>query len=66
MLQNKKSILLNKNKNSISKKINEFENTYDEIVAKNSIYKLPEKYDWDFISNQYLEAFYSLTNYQNK
>ena len=66
MLHNKKSILFNKNKNSISKKINEFENTYDEIIAKNINYKLPKKYDWDFISNQYLEVFYNLTNYQNK
>ena len=66
MLHNKISILFNKNKNSISKKINGFENTYDEIIAKNINYKLPKKYDWDFISNQYLEVFYNLTNYQNK
>ena len=65
-LHNKISILFNKNKNSISKKINGFENTYDEIIAKNINYKLPKKYDWDFISNQYLEVFYNLTNYQNK
>ena len=65
MLHNKKSILFNKNENSISKKINGFENTYDEIIAKNINYKLPKKYDWDFISDQYLEVFYDLTNYQN-
>ena len=66
MLENKKSIFFNKNKNLVSKKIDEFENTFDEIVAKNSNYKLPKKYDWDFISNQYLEVFKNLTNYQNK
>ena len=66
MLFDKKSIFFNKNKSLISKKIDEFENTYDEIVAKNSNYKLPKKYDWDFISNQYLEVFQNLTNYQNK
>ena len=66
MLYSKKSIFFNKNKSLISKKIDEFENTYDEIIAKNSNYKLPKKYDWDFISNQYLEVFQNLTNYQNK
>ena len=66
MLCNKKSILFNKNENSISEKINEFENTYYEIIAKNINYKIPKKYDWDLISNQYLEVFYRLTNYQNK
>ena len=64
MLENKKSVLFNKN--SISKKINEFENRYDELILKNSSYKLLKKYDWDFISNQYLEVFKVLTNYQNK
>ena len=66
MLHNKKSIFFNKNKSLISKKIDEFEKTYYEIVAKNSNYKLPKKYNWDFISNQYLEVFQNLTNYQNK
>ena len=66
MLHNRKSILFNKNKNSISKKINEFEEKYNEIIQKNNSYKLPEKYDWDFIYNQYLDVFRGLTNYQNK
>ena len=64
MLENKKSVFFNKN--SISKKINEFEKKYDELIKKNSSFELPKKYDWNFIFNQYLEAFYSLTNYQNK
>ena len=29
----------------------------NELIKKNSNYKLPKKYDWDFISNQYLEVF---------
>ena len=36
------------------------------LFQQNSKYKLPKKYDWDFISNQYLEVFQNLTNYQNK
>lgn len=66
MLYNKKSIFFNKNENSISNKINEFEERYNELFTKNINYKIPKKYDWDFISNQYLEVFYTLTNYQNK
>ena len=66
MLQNKKSILFKKNENSIRKKINEFENKYDELILENRSYKLLKKYDWDFISNRYLEVFQGLTNSQNK
>ncbi len=64
MLYNKKSILFNKN--SIRKKINEFELRYKELISKSNDYKLPKKYKWNFIVKQYLEVFSSLTNYQNK
>ena len=64
MLQNKKSVFFNKN--SITKKINEFEKKYYELIKKNISYKLPKKYDWNVISNQYLEVFQGLTNCQNK
>ena len=64
MLVNKDSVLFDKN--SISKKINEFEERYDELIDKNIGYKLLKKYNWVFISNQYLEVFQVLTNYQNK
>ena len=64
MLVNKDSVLFDKN--SISKKINEFENNYDDFVQKNRNYKLPKKYDWDFIVSQYLDVFNSFTNYQSK
>ncbi|MFL2616343.1 MAG: hypothetical protein ACJ0P0_01895 [Flavobacteriaceae bacterium] len=66
MLYNKKSILFNKNENSISNKINEFEERYNELIQHNNSHKIPKKYEWDFISNQYLEVFQNLTNYQNK
>ena len=66
MLENKKSVFFTKNQNLIAEKINEFENGYDELILKNNRYKLPKKYDWDFISKQYLEVFQNLTNYQNK
>ena len=64
MLENKKSVFFSKK--SVREKINEFENKYDEFVKKNKGHKLLKKYDWDFISNQYLELFHHLTNCQNK
>ena len=65
MLENKKSIFFNKNENSIVDKICEFENKYYELIKKNKNYKLPKKYEWNFICKQYLEVLNNLTNCQN-
>ena len=64
MLEKKKSVFFNKN--TITEKINEFEDIFEELIKKNKNYKFPEKYDWEFIVKQYLEVFRGLTNYQNK
>ena len=56
MLENKKSIFFSKNENSIVEKICEFESKYDALIQKNN-YTFPKKYDWEFISKQYLEVF---------
>lgn len=64
MLKNKKSVFFDKN--SITEKINEFEDIFEELIRKNKNYKFPEKYDWEFIVKQYLEVFRGLTNCQNK
>ena len=64
MLENKKSVLFNKN--SFPEKINEFEDKYDQLIEENINYELPKKYDWDLIKNKYLNVFYGLTNCQNK
>lgn len=66
MLHNKKSIFFNKNENSIRKKINEFERSYDELIILNNNYKFPKKYKWNFIVKEYLEVFCRLTNFQSK
>jgi glycosyltransferase involved in cell wall biosynthesis len=66
MLEQKKSVFFMKNENSIAEKINEFENKYDEYVKKNSNYKLPIKYEWEFIVKKYLKVFYDLTSFQNR
>ena len=65
MLFNKESTFFNKNENSIMKKIDEFEETYNAFCEKNYNYILPKKYDWNFIVKQYLEVFYGLTNFQS-
>ena len=64
MLENKKAIFFKKN--SIVKKVCEFENKYIELIKNNNNYKLPKKYEWNFISEQYLEVFQNFTNFQNK
>lgn len=64
MLENKKSVFFKKN--SVGKKINEFEDSYGDFLQKNSSYTLPKKYDWNFIFKKYLEVFQGLTNHQNK
>ena len=64
MLENKKSVLFSKI--SITEKINEFEDKYDQLIEENINYELPKKYDWDLIKNKYLNVFYGLTNCQNK
>ena len=58
MLVNKDAVLFDIN--SISKKINEFENKYDDLAQKNRSYKLPEKYDWRKITEDYLDLFLKL------
>ena len=66
MLENKKSVFFNKNENSIVNKINDLEIMYDQFIEQNINYKIPKKYDWDFIVKEYLKIFYSLTSYRNK
>ena len=57
MLENKKSIFFDKNERSITEKINEFGDRHEELIEKNNDYELPKKYEWGFITNQYLKLF---------
>lgn len=67
MLKNKSVIFFEKNINSISISFNFFEKKYELLKLNNKKYTLPEKYNWDNISEKYLEIFYELsTNYQDK
>ena len=58
MLENKESILFNKK--SITEKFNEFEEKYNEFTEKSVYYRIPKKYDWDYIANQYTKLFQEL------
>ncbi len=66
MLKYKKSIFFEKNTQSFTKSINEFEKNYKIIVDANKTYELDNMYKWENIANQYLKLFFSLTNFQNR
>ncbi len=66
MLTNKKAIFFDKNANSIKDAIIKFEKQKNVIIKDNSNYIFPKKYKWQYITNQYLELFYGLTNFRNK
>ena len=44
---------LKKNLKSITETINLFEKNYQYLIQKNKNYKIPKKYEWDFIVDQY-------------
>ena len=61
MLENKRFIL-KKSFESIVKSIDVFEKNIKIRTFENLKYKIPLKYDWDFISDQYLSVFFSISN----
>ncbi len=66
MLENKKAFYFKKNKKSIINSFRLFEKNYNKLIKENKNYKLPEKYNWNYITKKYLEIFFKLTNFQNK
>tara|TARA_Y100000766_G_scaffold283476_1_gene299186 strand:- start:1052 stop:2167 length:1116 start_codon:yes stop_codon:yes gene_type:complete len=66
MLLNKKSILFEKNIKSISETFKNFELFYNKICEDNINYKISKKYSWEYITNEYVNVFLSLKNFQNK
>ena len=66
MLKNKEAVLFKKDVNSIANSINLFEEKYNILLKKNINYKIPIKYNWDYIVSKYLEVFRLLTNHQNR
>ena len=60
MLQNRKKMLFEKNKISINECIDNFEHNYNTLILENSDYKLPKKYNWDIICNNYINLFSNL------
>ena len=57
MLKNKYALFFKKNLKSITETINLFEKKYQYLIQKNKNYKIPKKYEWDFIVDQYLKCF---------
>ena len=62
MLENKKVVYFEKSFESIVKSIDVFEKNIKIRTFENLKYKIPLKYDWDFISDQYLSVFFSISN----
>ena len=66
MLKNKNAIYFEKTLDSVINAIVKVENEHKLFLEKNFKYMLPKRYDWDYITKQYLELFADLTSYQNK
>ena len=57
MLNGKRAIFFKKNIKSIINSINKIEFEYKNYSKQNKSYKFPEKYNWNFIVNQYCNLF---------
>ena len=62
MLENRETIFFKKNVKSISESINLLEKKYQFFFNQNKNYKLPKKYEWKNITEQYFELFKLLLN----
>ena len=65
MLENRNVIFFEKTIKSIINSIVLFEENYFKLKKSNYEYRIPNKYNWDFITNEYLKLFKKLTNSQN-
>ena len=61
MLNGKRAIFFKKNIKSIINSINKIEFEYKNYSKQNKSYKFPEKYNWNFIVNQYCNLFEKIT-----
>ena len=59
MLKNKKSVFFSKNTSELNEALFYFEKNIEKLKLENINYKIPKKYDWDQIAEQYLEVFYN-------
>ena len=57
MLNKKKALFFEKKIKSVSKRINEFELNYNILKKNNRDYEFPKKYNWNFITEQYIDVF---------
>ena len=61
MLQGIESVFFEKNIKSIKGSIQNFEKNYKKFLKKNQNYFLPNRYNWDYISNKYENLFIQLS-----
>ena len=65
MIGTKQVIFFEKKLSSVRKAIIKFENEQEVILDEKLNYILPDKFKWNYITNQYIELFYKLTSLQN-
>jgi len=66
MLYGKNVLFFEKDIFSVSSTIELFESIYNQLEKENLLYNIPEKYNWDFITSQYLNTFKNITNFHDK
>jgi len=62
MLKGKSTIFFQKNIESIVEGFEKFEFSYKKLVEENKNYNIQKKYDWEYITNIYLDVFKKLSN----
>ncbi len=66
MLGSKEAIFFQRKSNSLKNAIIKFQKENFKILNTNSLHSLPKKYNWDFITEQYIEVFFEITKNQSK
>ena len=57
MLAEKHVLYFDKTRNSIKKTFNNFEKNCERIILDNRDYDMPSRYNWEVISEKYLQIF---------
>lgn len=65
MIGNKKVVFFEKNFFKKTDVFKYFEKNVKKLIIDNKNYNLPKKYDWNFITDKYIEIFNQTTNRQN-
>ena len=62
MIGKRKGLFFEKNIKSIAQGINLLEKRYSRLTKENESYKIPEIYNWEYITQKYIEVFSKIIN----